>query len=106
MQAIALFERAELVIGSHGGAMYNALWASRMAKVVEILPINDLGGYPDQGAPQSAPQWAHLAFHTNSMMNFQRYYRYYETSQHINYNMQVDKFMEWLKAVHPEFETE
>jgi hypothetical protein len=31
---IRLFENARMIIGSHGGAMYNALWASKASKVM------------------------------------------------------------------------
>jgi hypothetical protein len=98
-ESIELFQRAEVVIGSHGGAMYNALWASRGCKVIEILPLLENGAYPDQRHPQSAPTFAHLAFHTNSMMNFQRYYRYYARATAINYPIDLQHFMEWLARV-------
>ena len=39
-QTFALFQQAEAVIGAHGGAMYNALWASDAATVVEFMPTN------------------------------------------------------------------
>jgi hypothetical protein len=100
-QAVALFERATLVIGSHGGAMYNALWASRDCKIVEILPLRNDGAYPDQKQPDGPGTFAHLAFHTTSMMNFQRYYRYYSMSDTINYHIDVGKFMKWLEKVYP-----
>jgi hypothetical protein len=100
-QAVALFQRAALVIGSHGGAMYNALWASRNCKIVEILPLRDNGAYPDQTEPNRPGMFAHLAFHTTSMMNFQRYYRYYSMSATINYDIDVGKFMKWLEKVYP-----
>jgi capsular polysaccharide biosynthesis protein len=48
-QAIELFERARLVIGSRGGALYHALWASRTAKVVELIPVGRNGEYAGQG---------------------------------------------------------
>jgi hypothetical protein len=100
-EAIAVFERARLIIGSHGGALYNALWASRECKVVEILPLRRDGGYPDQGPPEGELTFAHLAFHTNSMMNFQRYYRYYEWAFLMNYPLNLSRFMPWLGEVFP-----
>jgi hypothetical protein len=99
--AIELFEKAEVVMGSHGGALYNALWANRNAKIVEILPVNRYGGYPDQGKPTDDLQWAHLAFHTNCMMNFQRYYRFYQLAYAINYEIDVGRFMNWFEKIHP-----
>jgi hypothetical protein len=101
-EAIEVFQRARLVIGSHGGAMYNALWASRECKVVEILPLREDGGYPDQGPPDGRLTFAHLAFHTNAMMNFQRYYRYYEWANDMNYNLDLPRFIPWLQDVFPE----
>jgi hypothetical protein len=95
--AVEQFERAAVVIGSHGGAMYNALWASRACQIVEILPLLKGGGYPDQGDPTAELQFAHLAFHTISMMNYQRYYRYYTFAGDINYNVDIPHFLNWLQ---------
>jgi hypothetical protein len=39
-ETLTLFQQAEAVIGAHGGAMYNALWASDAATVVEFMPTN------------------------------------------------------------------
>jgi hypothetical protein len=79
--------------------MYNALWANRDCQIVEILPLLTNGGYPDQGAPDLRPQFAHLAFHTTSMMNYQRYYRYYSFATRMNYNLSISHFLDWLQKV-------
>jgi hypothetical protein len=98
-EAIRMFADADVVIGSHGGAMYNMLWASRNARVVEIMPLMSNGAYPDQGHPNSLPTFAHLAFWTLANMNFQRYYRYYQDSTDMNYFLDIPAFMSWLKKV-------
>jgi hypothetical protein len=97
--ATELFEQAVLVIGSHGGGMYHALWAHRSAVGVEIMPVNGDGAYPEQGALSSMPPFAHLAIYTNSMMNGQRFYRWYQISRELNYRVNVSGFMNWLKGI-------
>jgi capsular polysaccharide biosynthesis protein len=97
--AVALFQQAAIVIGSHGGAMYHALWASRQALIVELMPIGGGGEYPWQGSLSSMPPFAHLAIYTNSMMNGQRFFRWYEIGVDINFNVNVDKFMLWLENI-------
>jgi hypothetical protein len=77
-EAIKLFETARLIIGSHGGAMYHALWADRTAKVIELMPLDGNGAYPTQGSLWNMPPFAHLAIYTNSLMNGQPFYRWYE----------------------------
>jgi capsular polysaccharide biosynthesis protein len=100
-RAISVFQNAAIVIGSHGEAMYNTLWASRNCRIVEILPVRKDGGYPDQGKPTEPPKFEHLSFYTMSMMNFQRFYRYYSPSRTINYEINVPKFMRWVGKVFP-----
>jgi hypothetical protein len=100
-KAISVFQKAAVVIGSHGEGMYNTLWASRYCKIVEILPVRKDGGYPDQGKPTNPPKFEHLSFYTKSMMNFQRFYRYYSPSRTINYKINVPKFMKWIGKVFP-----
>jgi capsular polysaccharide biosynthesis protein len=60
--AIHWFERAEVVLGSHGGALYNALWANRDCKVVEILPVLSSGAYLGQQTTDGSPISRSTAF--------------------------------------------
>jgi capsular polysaccharide biosynthesis protein len=98
-ESIRIFERAKMVIGSHGGAMYNALWASQNAQIVEIMPVEYSGAYPEQYALAYMPPFAHLAIYTNSMMNRQKFYRWYEVGVEINYHVKIDRFVEWLEHI-------
>jgi hypothetical protein len=98
-EAIQLFQCARMVIGSHGGAMYHALWASREAKVVELIPVGGGGEYPMQGGTGSIPPFAHLAIYTNSYMNGQPFYRWYEVGGGINYDINIAKFAEWIDKI-------
>jgi hypothetical protein len=36
------------------------------------------------------------------MMNFQRYYRYYEWANDMNYDLDLPRFIPWLQDVFPE----
>jgi hypothetical protein len=100
-KAISVFQNAAIVIGSHGEGLYNTLWASRNCTIVEILPVRKNGGYPDQGKPTETPKFDHLSFYTMSMMNFQRFYRYYSPSRTINYRINVPRFMKWIGQMFP-----
>ena len=96
--AIKLFSMASIVIGSHGGAMYNALWAPRSTKVIELVPSTTDGRYPGQGAFNSRKlPFAHLAIYTNCVMNGQDFFRYYEPGVPINFNITIDRFMNWMR---------
>jgi capsular polysaccharide biosynthesis protein len=95
---IRLLERAEVVLGSHGGALYNALWASRECKVVEISPLLLNGAYPDHLRADRPLVFAHLAFHTVAMMNFQSFYRYYHHTQAMNYVLDIPTFLHWFNT--------
>jgi capsular polysaccharide biosynthesis protein len=98
-EAIALFQRARIVIGSHGGAMYHAMWASKRAKVVELMAVQEDGRYPGMPVLDGPPPFAHLAIYTNAMMIGQRFYRWYEFSQDDNFEVRIDEFVAWLARV-------
>jgi capsular polysaccharide biosynthesis protein len=97
--AIDLFQSAKLIIGSHGGAMYNALWANRQAKVVELMPVSRGGDYPGQGTVYNTPPFAHLAIYTNSFMNAQQFFRWYEARGAINFDVDIPRFEAWLDRI-------
>jgi hypothetical protein len=98
-QAIELFEKAIMVIGSHGGAMYNALWAGRNAKVVELVPVSTSGTYPGQSSLSSMPPFAHLAIDTNSLTNGQPFYRWFQMSNQISFHVDIEPFAKWLSVI-------
>jgi hypothetical protein len=60
-QNVTLFRPGQygtrVVIGSHGGRMENAFRASRSCKIVEILPLEESGAYPNQGKPEFPPMF-------------------------------------------------
>jgi hypothetical protein len=60
------------------------------------LPLLPNGAYPDQKTPDGSLVFAHLAFHTISMMNFQRFYRYYQDAEAMNYAIDITAFLHWL----------
>ena len=95
-----IFEKAKVIIGSHGGGMYNAFYAPPHAKIVEIMPITSSGLYYKQLKPTNRPPFAHLAIYTNSQLLGQSFYRFYQISD-ISTNMvvDVDKFMHFIKQV-------
>jgi hypothetical protein len=98
-EEIELFQRAKLVIGAHGGAMYHAMWASENAKIVELMPVQENGKYPGMPGLEAPPPFAHLAIYTNAMMIGQRFYRWYEISGELNFRVRIEEFVEWLKGV-------
>jgi hypothetical protein len=98
-QAIELFQRARIIIGSHGGAMYHAMWAGRSAKVVELVPVEETGLYPGMPDINGPPPFAHLAIYTNAMMIGQRFYRWYQPSSSLNFDVRIGEFLAWLAGV-------
>ena len=93
---INLFQKAKVVISSHGGAMYNAMFSSHDTKIIEIIPINSRGYYPGQ-VPDGIPTFAHLAIYTNSQLMGQPFYRHYQvTSGSSNMNVDVDSLMKLI----------
>ena len=43
--SIAMFSKAKIIIGVHGGAFYNMLFAPKGTHIVEILPTDEHGGF-------------------------------------------------------------
>jgi hypothetical protein len=100
-ELIDIFGEAAVVIGSHGGGLYNLLWASRNASLVEIMPVQKDGVYPLQEGLDGFPSYCHLAFHTLATMNGHPYYRYYQFANDLNYHLNINDFMLWLESVLP-----
>lgn len=97
-ETIELFGKASVIIGSHGGAMYNQMFSPSNTSVVEILPVMDNGLYVGQRSKDSLPPFAHLAIHTNCMMLGQKFFRYYQptTLKKSNMVINVEDFLEWF----------
>jgi hypothetical protein len=100
-EAFDVFARARAVIGSHGGGLSNTLWASRKAPLIEIMPVQADGVYPEQGGANGFPSYCHLAFHTIATMNGHPYFRYYQMNDGLNYDVQIPEFVAWLQTVLP-----
>ena len=50
-EAMSIFSKAAIVIGTHGGAFYNLIFCPASTKVIEILPVNEEGSpVPDHVA--------------------------------------------------------
>jgi hypothetical protein len=79
--------------------MYNALWASRNAKIIEIMPVSENGQYIGQAHISRTPPYAHLAIYTNSVLNEQTFYRWYEVTDVINYHVTLSRFRKWLRTI-------
>ena len=94
-----IFTKAKAVIGIHGGAMYNALFSSPKTTIVEIVPVKDNGLYPGQVRGTAVPPFAHLAIYTGSMLMHQQFYRYYQVGTSTNVNIDIEKFITFLKNI-------
>jgi hypothetical protein len=97
--SVELFQKAKVVIGAHGGAMYNAMYASPDAKIIEIMPIKSDGFYSLQFSSTDIPQFAHMAMYTNAQLMGQPFYRYYQVSSSSNMNIDVGDYMKFLTDV-------
>jgi hypothetical protein len=60
-ETINLFAEAKVIIGAHGGGMYNQFFAPRECVTVEIMPVRANGLYPGQGSYKSTPSFSHMA---------------------------------------------
>lgn len=97
-ETVNLFRTASVIIGSHGGAMYNQMFSPSNASVIEIMPIGLNGLYVGQSSRYSMPPFAHLAIHTNSLMIGQKFFRYYQPTQLSGGNMVINiiDFIDWF----------
>ena len=98
--AFSLFQKAMIVIGAHGGAMYNAMFSSPKAKIVEIMPIGSDGLYPGQNSSAAVPSFAHMAIYTNAQLMGQPFYRYYQiTNGTTNMNVSISDVVDFINEV-------
>ena len=104
-QTIQLFSQAKVIIGSHGGGLYNQFFAPKDATVIEIMPVRPNGLYPDQRSGTETPSFSHMAVWSNTLLIGQRFYRYYETTLSSNFYLNLAKFENFLSNI-PELWTE
>ena len=98
--SFSLFEKAKIVIGSHGGAMYNSLFSSPNTKILEIIPVTSRGLYLGQASGKAIPRFAHLAMYTNAQLLGQPFYRYYQVQEgSTNMRIDVEDFLNFVEKV-------
>ena len=96
---ISFYSEVKAILGPHGGAFYNHFFAPPGIDVVEMIPMMDTGKYPLQNHWNKNIPFAHLAFLSNVQLNNQKFWRYISMNSPINYNVDVDDFMEWIKQI-------
>ena len=98
-QTIELFAKAKAIIGAHGGAFYNQFYAPKNCTVVEILPVTEEGKYPDQDYLDEMPSFAHMAVWSNSQLIGQKFWRYYQITDDLSFDVNVKNFRKFLKGI-------
>ena len=99
-ESIALFEKAQVVVGSHGGAMYNSMFSSHETKIIEIMPSEPSGLYYQQDSGEKPPSIAHLAMYTNAQLLGQPFYRYYHVSPgSTNMRLNINDVIDFIDGV-------
>jgi Glycosyltransferase 61 len=73
-----------MIVGVHGGQMYNQFFAGTGTAVLELLPLSDdpgmRGMFHGQGSPDATPGISHRAIWFNADLIGQPYWRLYFTS--------------------------
>jgi hypothetical protein len=98
-ETIDLFATAKLIVGSHGGSLYNQFFAPRSAKVLEIMPVQKDGRYFGQGSVDDEPPFSHLAVWSNTLLIGQSFWRYYQLAGEAHYSVDVARFRKFVKAM-------
>lgn len=96
---INLFSTAKVIVGPHGGAFYNQFLAGRNTDVIEMIPQLRSGKYPKQNHWDRLIPFAHLSMYSNTLLLGQRFWRYITMDVDINYNIDIDDFMNWSKQI-------
>ncbi|OHT03687.1 hypothetical protein TRFO_28813 [Tritrichomonas foetus] len=96
---LQLYREAKAIFGPHGGAFYNHFFAEEGIDVIEMIPMQESGLYPLQNYWNRLIPFAHLAFHSNVQLMNQTFWRYITTTKQINYNIDVDDFMNWTQQI-------
>lgn len=103
-QTIELFSKAKLIIGPHGGALYNQFYANTKTVVVEIMPVKSNGLYPDQSSFKEVPSFAHMSIWSNTQLIGQKFYRYYSVTDTSNFKINITDFRQFLRKVNKDIE--
>ncbi|OHT01589.1 hypothetical protein TRFO_07484 [Tritrichomonas foetus] len=98
-QTIELFASAKVIIGSHGGGMYNQFFAPAEAVIVEIMPVKKNGLYPDQRNFRDVPSFSHMAVWSNSLLIGQKFWRYYQITNFSNFYLNGNDFIKFLSQI-------
>lgn len=94
------FSRAKAIVAPHGGACYNHFFSDKGIDFIEMIPMLDNGKYPKQKYWNKLIPFAHLAFLSSVQLHSQRFWRYITMNVDINYNVDIDDFMNWTKQIH------
>lgn len=105
-ETILLFSKAKLIIGPHGGAMYNQFFSSTETYVVEIMPVKSNGLYPDQNTRREKPTFSHMSVWSNTQLIGQTFYRYYQVTKDTNFEVDLAKFSKFLDKVNADMESD
>ncbi|ESO89409.1 hypothetical protein LOTGIDRAFT_165004 [Lottia gigantea] len=84
-ESVDIFKNAKIVIGVHGGALYNILFAPSNTYVVEIMPIDKNGN-----VCEATGKLAHQTFWSLAAMLGQKYWMLVEEPRRENCNVKVD----------------
>lgn len=93
------FGRAKAIVAPHGGACYNHFFSDVGIDFVEMIPMLDNGKYPKQPYWNRLIPFAHLAFLSSVQLHAQRFWRYLTMNVDINYNIDVDDFINWSQQI-------
>jgi hypothetical protein len=96
-ETIDLFANARLIVGSHGGSLYNQFFAPKTAAVLEIMPVQKDGRYFGQRSVRDEPPFSHLAVWSNTLLIGQEFWRYYEVCVDAHYRVNVNKFRRFVR---------
>ena len=98
-ETIELFSHAKAIIGVHGGAFYNQFYAPKDCVIIEILPVKENGAYPDQKSLDDQPSFAHMAVWSNSQLIGQKFYRFYQITDTLNFILNIQQFSKFVLAI-------
>jgi hypothetical protein len=98
-ETIDLFAEAKVIIGAHGGGMYNQFFAPRECVILEIMPVRAGGLYPDQPNEGATPSFSHMAVWSNSLLIGQKFWRYYVITDRPNFNVDPEAFAQFLEQI-------
>ena len=98
-QLVEYYSTVKAVVGPHGGAFYNALLAPEGIDIIEMIPMMNTGKYPGQQYWDKLIPFAHLAMHSFSVLNNQKFWRYITMDVPINYKIDINDFLEWSKQI-------